>query len=140
MSKDDHIVPLENVCSYFQKKALGIYERAYGNATGNQPRPEKPRSEMVSDDAKMDMLDFCKQGNVANLPSPRPPAPVYRGRTESFNDDNKSSILKGKTLVSPPACWFEWTVFDCAHGEQMMVPKFLQIISDKISERSEYFD
>ena len=144
MSKDEHIVPLEEVCAYFQNRALSIYERTYGAASGNQVRPEKPYSEMVSDDSEMDMLDFCTKDTrkpSAVTASPRPPGPVYRGRTESFNNNAIDvSVERVGDATSPPAaCWFEWTVFDCAHGEQMMVPKFLQIMREKILERSEYF-
>lgn len=130
-------MPLEAVSAYIQKRALAIYDRAYGGIKGNKIKPEKPRSKIITDDARMVMHDLC----VNPIASPRPPAPVYRGRTESFNDDNAVLSKKGDPIrnPSPPsACWFEWTVFDCAHGEQMMVPKYLQIILEKTLERSEY--
>ena len=152
LSKHDHIVPLENVCWYFQKRAQGIYDRAYGNVTDSEIKPEKPISNVVRNDAQIEMLDYCTTKVQDSAPprtsskltsaSPRPPAPVYRGRDVSIDESDKRMFTftndDENTNSAPPACWFEWTVFDCAHGEQMMVPKFLQIILDKVQERSEY--
>ncbi len=76
--------------------------------------------------------------------NPKPPVAVFRSRTMSVNDlhsENPVDINSNRSENSKPAaCWYEWTIFDCAHGEQMMVPKFLNIIIEKVKERSNLHD
>lgn len=100
----------------------------------------------MTDDNSMDMLNYCK-GNLViygtkGINSPRPPAPVFRERTESLDEvDEVFGIVLPKIETPknlPPSCWFEWIVLDCAHGEQMMVPKYLEVILEKAIERSTY--
>ena len=128
---------------YFEHRAANTYRRAYGNTPQAGRFTIEPQ--VVTDDngaLNPAIHSSRRRSSIASAvpPSPRPPVGVYRSRTmsdsgvEGVSHHTESIISTSKGAAAP--CWYEWIVFDCHHGEQMMVQKFLGIMLEKAIEQS----
>jgi hypothetical protein len=65
---------------------------------------------------------------------------VHRSRNDSKTEDEVSYFKNVAAVKQPAPSWFEWTILDCSHGEQMMVTKFIDIIVQKSIEQSTKYE